>query len=111
MEVNAGPVEFLNLIKNAEIVCTDSFHGMVFSLIFNKKFSVLRRFSENDSKSQNSRIENLAKTLELEDNIICEKYKTVYYDINNYDKVNKIMGEKIKASQDFIINAINNRGE
>lgn len=33
-----GPEVFLNLMKNAEIVFTTSFHGTVFSAIFHKKF-------------------------------------------------------------------------
>lgn len=36
-----GPREWINLIKNAEYVCTDSFHGTVFSLLFNKNFLIL----------------------------------------------------------------------
>lgn len=38
-----GPAEFINLIDNAEYVFTDSFHCTVFSLLFNKKFTVFRR--------------------------------------------------------------------
>lgn len=34
---NIGPSEFLWLIKNAEYVCTNSFHGSVFSVVFRKK--------------------------------------------------------------------------
>ncbi len=33
-----GPEVFLNMMKNAEIVLTTSFHGTVFSAIFHKKF-------------------------------------------------------------------------
>lgn len=54
-----GPLEFLYLIKNASLICTDSFHGMVFSLIFNKEFLSYLRFAENDMNSQNSRIHEL----------------------------------------------------
>lgn len=111
LEIATGPIEFLNLINNAEIVCTDSFHGMVFSLIFNKRFSVLSRFDSKDCKSQNSRIESLLNILELQDNMIYENYNKVQYEIANYDRVDEIMKEKIKLSQDFIINAIDNRGE
>lgn len=38
MICDAGPLEFLSLIKNAEIVVCSSFHGTVFSTIFEKKF-------------------------------------------------------------------------
>lgn len=37
-KLEVGPVEFLNLIKNAEYVIGRSFHLAVFSMIFNKKF-------------------------------------------------------------------------
>ncbi|MFR9067006.1 MAG: polysaccharide pyruvyl transferase family protein [Faecalibacterium prausnitzii] len=36
-----GPGEFVNLIANASYICTDSFHGTLFSLIFHKQFSCL----------------------------------------------------------------------
>ena len=38
---DAGPGEFVNLIANASYVCTDSFHGTLFSLVFHKQFSSL----------------------------------------------------------------------
>lgn len=34
---NVGPLEFLWLIYNAEFICTNSFHGSVFSAVFEKK--------------------------------------------------------------------------
>ena len=35
---DAGPLEFLGWLKNARFVCTNSFHGTVFSIIFKKTF-------------------------------------------------------------------------
>ncbi len=40
---NAGPLEFLNLVRNAEIVISNSFHATAFSLIFHKPFYVFER--------------------------------------------------------------------
>lgn len=34
---NVGPLEFLALIHNAEYICTNSFHAIAFSMIFNRK--------------------------------------------------------------------------
>ncbi|WP_282054692.1 polysaccharide pyruvyl transferase family protein [Maribacter luteus] len=34
----AGPVEFLNLVKNASFVCTSSYHGMAFAIQYKKSF-------------------------------------------------------------------------
>ena len=36
--IDAGPFDFLNLIKNAELIFTDSFHGTAFSINMNKPF-------------------------------------------------------------------------
>lgn len=38
---NAGPREFINFIVNSEYVVTNSFHGVAFSLIFEKQFEVV----------------------------------------------------------------------
>ncbi len=62
---NSGPKEFLNLIKNAELVITSSFHGTVFSILFNKNFYSLN--GKNDF-----RIHGLLKELELENREILE---------------------------------------
>lgn len=35
---NAGPSEFINLIKNAEMVCGNSMHLLVFALLYHKPF-------------------------------------------------------------------------
>ena len=56
---DVGPGEFLNLIRNSEFVCTDSFHGTVFALINNVDFFVFRRFQKNEKASTNSRIHTI----------------------------------------------------
>lgn len=61
-----GPKEFVSLIKNAAYVCTDSFHGMAFSINYNIPFSVFKRFSDADPRNQNSRIFSLLNILQLE---------------------------------------------
>lgn len=64
-----GPKEFVSLIRNAVYVCTDSFHGMAFSVNYNIPFSIFKRFSDNDPKNQNSRIFNLINLLSLQDRL------------------------------------------
>lgn len=65
-----GPEEFVQLIHNASYVCTDSFHGMLFSIQFHKPFSVFKRFKENEPYNQNSRIESLLSILKLQGRIV-----------------------------------------
>ena len=68
-----SPADFINLVKNSEIVCTDSFHGTVFSLTYGKKFFTFMRFSEKATLSTNSRITTLLKRLEVEDRLVCRE--------------------------------------
>ncbi|MFQ6805188.1 MAG: polysaccharide pyruvyl transferase family protein [Lachnospiraceae bacterium] len=37
-KLDVGPCEFLSLIKYADYVVTNSFHGTVFSIIYEKNF-------------------------------------------------------------------------
>lgn len=56
---DGGPREFVYLIKNASIICTDSYHALVFSIIYSKRFVVFKRFPDENPDSQNSRIYDL----------------------------------------------------
>ena len=67
---SVGPLDFLSLFKNASYVCTDSFHGTIFSLLFHKQFSVFERFSQTDKINQNSRINNLLNITGTTDRLI-----------------------------------------
>lgn len=61
-----GPVEFLNLIRGAEYIFTDSFHGTVFSILNHKRFLTFYRFAVDSKQSRNSRVDNLLDMLGLQ---------------------------------------------
>lgn len=61
-----GPDGFLNLLRNAEFICTDSFHGTCFSIIYKKKFVVFNRYSDQYKHSKNSRIDSICDMFGLE---------------------------------------------
>lgn len=63
---DVGPIDFLNLIRGAEYICTDSFHGTVFSILNHKKFITFNRTRNNDKQTRNSRIDSLFDLLSLE---------------------------------------------
>ncbi len=44
---DAGPIEFVSYFANADYICTDSFHGTSFSLIFNKPFTTIEKREES----------------------------------------------------------------
>lgn len=50
---SAGPGEFLTITSNAEMVITDSYHGMLFAINYHKKFwSVERAYTQYDQSSR-----------------------------------------------------------
>ena len=56
---NAGPREFISLLSGADAVLTDSFHGSALSINLGKQFYCVKRFSDADPLSQNSRLYDL----------------------------------------------------
>lgn len=105
---DVGPAEFLNLIRNAEYVCTDSFHGTVFSLINNVKFFTFRRYSNTSKISTNSRIDSLLDIVKLKDRLLVgnEDIDTQLEKIINFNNVNSILEKFRNESKDFLSTAL-----
>lgn len=64
---DVAPDRFLNILRSASAVCTDSFHGMAFSIILEKQFVIFNRYSAEARHSKNSRIDSLCANLGLSD--------------------------------------------
>lgn len=67
--VKAGiesPEAFLSAIRNAKFVITDSYHCLIFSIIFQREFVVLQRYP-NENCTQNSRLTELLSRIGAED--------------------------------------------
>lgn len=102
-----GPGEFLSLVKNASLICTDSFHGTAFSIIYNKPFYTYERFSSKDGNNQNSRIYNILKQLKLENRLIIDKRRVSNHPLNcSYTDANKQLDKKRIESKDFLESAL-----
>ena len=109
-----GPREWINLIKNAEYVCTDSFHGTVFSLLFNRTFFDFRRYSESNKMSTNSRIDSLLDLAGVDkDRILTgnEDVDTVIKYKINYNKVNKNIDKIRQESKKWLLSSITYKAE
>lgn len=104
-----GPAEWINLIRNAEYVCTDSFHGTVFSLINNTKFFTFERYNNKNSKvSTNSRIYSLLGIVDLKERILSgtENVDDVIKMQINFDNVNEKLDKFRESSKEFLKNSI-----
>lgn len=92
---SSGPDEFLWLIKNAEAIITDSFHATVFSILFKKRFIVLKRDGIFD------RLETLLKQFDFTEKIY-GKDKNLFAEISKekwecVDEMLQIQKEKATA--------------
>ena len=95
-----GPKEFLNIIYNAKIVITNSFHALAFSIIFNKDVIAL------EHSKWNLRIANLLELTENNEKIIKLK-DNVNIDLLNEKIINgenayKTLIPLIKESREFL---------
>ena len=80
---DCGPEEWIGLIQNAEYVLTDSFHGLMFSTIFEKKFLVIKKEEVGKSAEEHppARMIDFLGTIEETDKYIA---------VPNAEKLNKI---------------------
>lgn len=108
-----GPREFVSLIKNAEYVCTDSFHGMAFSINYNVPFSAFKRFAEGDSQNQNTRIESLLHLLGLENRLLDHRKRHLHSDEVQcaFEEANVVLENYRCKSLDFLKEALYSAAE
>lgn len=109
-EILDGPAvsDFVNYIRGAELVCTDSFHCTVFSIINHKNFVTFYRLKSTDKNSRNSRIDDLLGSLGIEQHI-CADYMDVEEAIKakiDYDKVDEKLSAARDDSAEFLIDAL-----
>lgn len=103
----AEPLEFVNLIKYADCVLTDSFHGSVFSVLYGKRFVVTKR-SHVGKVSQTSRIKSLLRMVHQEERYCSEKEDVERYlsqDIN-IDLIDTEIRKMWAVSRSFLDNAL-----
>lgn len=102
---SADPLEFVKLIENSALVCTDSFHATAISINLKKDFVEFLRFKDDDKKSQNSRIYDLLNHFELVDRIY--SYSQTGWKISiDYTIPHSILKNDRKESVEYLINAI-----
>ena len=79
--------EFLYLFNHADFICTDSFHGTVFSINFGKNFIVFRR-SQTGAEDTFGRIESILASTNLTNHIYTPESNARPAEIN-YQEVNE----------------------
>ena len=89
---DVGPCGFLYMLKNAEYVITDSFHGTAFSIIFEKNFISINIRKANGELKNDERINHIIHTLNLADRFITSE------ELSDFDFQSNIDYSTIKGS-------------
>jgi len=95
--------EWVASFANADFVVTDSFHGMVFSLIFEKDFIVI-----GNKDRGLERFKSLLTMLQLENRLVFSKddLSSKRLDKIDYSKVRQLLDAKKNESEEFLNNAL-----
>ena len=101
--LDAGPLEFLQLIENAVCVVTSSFHGTAFSVNYKKPV-----YAVVNGKNDDDRISSFLSDVSLDKSIISvgTPLETIPLDMNLEFSWN-ILNQKRKYSLSYLENAIN----
>lgn len=99
-----SPIALLKVIRNAAFVSTDSFHILVFSILFRVQFLVYNKYTDNAMSSQNFRLIELMDKLGIVDHIYKEGVQKV--DAIDYKPVHDRLIKYQTISIDYLKNAI-----
>ncbi|MBR2082117.1 MAG: polysaccharide pyruvyl transferase family protein [Elusimicrobiaceae bacterium] len=103
---DVGPREFIALIKNAQCVFTDSFHGLAFSINFGKNVYVFNRDDQSGPASMNARITDILDTFGLTDRHITDKNAILDNTPLDYTHVHEILAREQEFSMNWLLNAL-----
>ena len=98
--INAGPFDFVKLIRDSKFVISNSFHATAFSIIFEKNFCVVNR-----EEGINERMKSVLNDFGLNERLVTK------YDDNLLKEIDySIFKEKVQSiiefSKEWIVNAI-----
>ena len=107
-ETLIDPTKFIELISNSELVCTDSYHGLLFSIIYKRPYVLFERLSNVVSMS--SRFSSIHELLELPN----RNYKSIenkdVFNIN-YDLIFENIRKYQEISMNYLEESIGNKND
>ena len=103
---SGGPADFLTYVKNASLVISDSFHGIVFSVIFHKCF-FRGQLMKNGTPVKDERLDSFLSQIGLSDRVLLSNQEDVpcSKDIN-WKSVDENLCTLVEKSQEWLEHAI-----
>lgn len=101
------PFGFVDLINNASVMLTDSFHGVAFAINLNIPFFVFDR-QYGHSYNQSARVSSILNITQLEDRWIDETkaYNKIMLGMD-FNNANSILEIERKKSMNYLLNSLN----
>lgn len=99
-----SPSEFIGLINSATLLCTDSYHGVIFSILMQTPFIIFDR--SGDGPSMNSRIDTLLKLFKLEHRHSTNVFSEEKIFEMDYSHVDAILEKERSRAYAFLKNAL-----
>ena len=93
---NAGPLEFVELIKNAQFVISNSFHATAFSIIMGTKFCVVNR-----ADAINERMKSILQDYGLSERLVSE-YNDAFLDDMDLSELDERRKKIADASKEWL---------
>lgn len=104
---DAGPDAFLSLIKYAKYVLSNSFHGVVFSIIMKKQFYAVRSLYNGEYRDDD-RLDTLLEKLGLEERQLKKEMLSKDFQLSNidYSLVDRKLEEEKQRSKAYLNRAL-----
>lgn len=100
---SAGPIDFLELIRNASYVVSSSFHATAFSVIFKKNFITFPLKNYGNS----SRIRDFLNIVQIKNRFIASFDELTFEETQiEYDKVEYLLEEYAEKSKKWLLEEI-----
>ena len=101
-----GPEEFITLFQNAEMVFTNSYHGLMFSLLYKKPFYVIERNTTSSWGRYEDRLLSALRYFDCTNRYISKDTNFVADFDMDFDYVNTIINNSREMSLNYLGNSL-----
>lgn len=105
---DAGPYEWVYLLRHASYLCMDSFHATVFALKFQKEFVHAMKNADTETGSQNTRMYDILSRYGILYKNYNDDASTDWQQCIDYQRLTPLIEQEIKDSMDYLKYEIEN---
>lgn len=99
----AGPAEFLGYVHKADYIVTNSFHGVAFSIIYQKKFLVFQHSSLGE------RINNILTVYDMQDRVYRKGENIEIERDIEWERIREHTEDNVRKAENFLLRHIRDK--